>query len=126
MNLRMLALEASSGLDELDLLEFCHDLFHLLRAQFWIDWKREKLASQLFGDREVALAIAKIGVSLLHVDRNGIVNSYADSGSLERAQHFVAARKAERIDMVDVPAMGGRMWPYNGMPRQQAIILCGH
>ena len=58
-------------------------------------------ARHSFGHRKVTLAVAKSAISLLQMQRNGIMNARADTGSLETVLHLLPVRHAHDIKMID-------------------------
>ena len=50
----------------------------------------------------------------------------ADARGLQRLLHLIAVRQADRIDMINVPAVRGRRRPREWMLRQQAIVMSSH
>ena len=64
-----------------------------------------------------------MSISLLKMNRHGIMNADADARSLQRFLRLIALRKTYGINMINMPAMRRRQWPPASMLLQQMIII---
>ena len=75
-------------------------------GQPWEHGQRQDLRSSLFGLRKITLMIAKIFVSLLQVERNGIMDSRADAHLTEALLKFFAVFDLDDIEVEDTLGPG--------------------
>src|SRR6516162_3769801 len=85
----------------------CHPR-NLLRPKLGVDRQRQEPIGQLLRDGKVTLPVSEVGIGLLQVDGNRIVDSRSNTGRMERLLHVITLLELDGIHMVDVPSMWWR------------------
>src|SRR6516225_1301484 len=82
----------------------CHPR-NLLRPKLGVNRQRQEPIGQLLRDGKVTLPVSKVGIGLLQMDGNRIVDTRSDTGCMERLLHVITLLELDGIHMVDVPSM---------------------
>ena len=83
-----------------------HDLVDLRRRHLREHRQRQHFVRGRFGLREVARAVAEIGVRRLQVHRDRIVQAGLDALLAQGVLQVVAVGRADGVDVIDVAAVG--------------------
>jgi hypothetical protein len=92
-------------LDKGSSVQFRYDIRHLVRSQFGIDWQRQELTGDGFGNRQVAPPIPEVRICLLQVNGDRIMDACLDARGMEHLLDAITMGNSDRVHMVNMPAV---------------------